>query len=426
MTTSEPARAGTTGAFVWVWLPGATDPVVAGRLLPAGQSNLGQVLAFTYGRSYLARADAISLFTPELPLQPGTVDPTAPPTRGREPMPLAGCLRDAAPDAWGRRVLNLRLGEDQNVELSELTYLLASDSDRIGALDFQVSATEYVRRGGDATLDQLMTMAELAEAGIPIPDDLADAAGHGTSIGGARPKALLRHGDRQLIAKFSSSTDDRPVVKAEAAAMALARELGIDAAGSELVRVRGKDVLLVDRFDRTVGGGRRQLVSALTILGLGEMSARYGSYPMLADAIKTSFAKPGQALRELYTRLVFNVCIGNNDDHLRNHAAFWDGTALELTPAYDLAPQPRRTAVSTQAIGLTDSGERASQLWACRKAAGAFRVGTADADAVIDHVVSGIRRHWEAAADAAELTRAERDTLLGREILNPYVFYDQP
>ncbi len=413
------------GAFVWVWLPGATDPVVAGRVQTTGTSNLGPVLSFTYGRSYVARADAIALFTPELPLRPGTFDPMKPAT-GREPTAVAGCLRDAAPDAWGRRVINLRLGPDPDVELSELTYLLASNSDRIGALDFQSSATDYVARGGTATLKQLIDVAERTEAGEPIPKDLATAAGHGTSIGGARPKALLTDGHRNLIMKFSSSTDDRPVVKAEAAGMALARAIGIDVPGIEVVRTAGKDVLAVERFDRTESGGRRLLLSALTILGLGEYSARYASYPMLADAITTSFRNPHQALRELYLRLVFNVCIGNNDDHLRNHAAFWDGAQLELAPAYDLTPQPRRTTVSNQAIAVTDSGDRASQLWVCRKAASAFHLTAAEANAVIDHVVTGIKEHWEQATDQAHLTQAERTTLMGREILNPYIFYDQP
>jgi len=161
--------------------------------------------------------------------------------------------------------------------------------------------------------------------------------------------------------------------------MMLARLVGIDTAGVEMMRAAGKDVLLVERFDRTLTGGRRQLVSALTILELDEFSARYASYPMLADVIRTSFVHPAAALRELYTRLVFSVCVGNNDDHLRNHAAFWDGASLELTPAYDLAPQPRSSPGSTQAIAVTGSGERASQLCSCRQAAPAFQLTAAEA-----------------------------------------------
>lgn len=411
---------------MWVWLPGTSQPVVAGRVQITGTSTFGSVLSFTYGRHYREMPGAISLFAPELPLRAGTFDPMAPATPGRDPVPLAGCLRDSAPDAWGRRVINLRFGPDADVELSELTYLLASSSDRIGALDFQLSSTEYQPRGGEATLEQLVEVVERTEAGEPIPDELAAAAGHGTSIGGARPKALIADGPRQLIAKFSSSTDDRPVVKAEAVGMILARKVGIDAPDVGVVHAAGKDVLLVDRFDRTSDGARRILLSGLTVLGMSELSARYSSYPMLADAIVSSFAHPRPALEQLYRRLVFNIAIGNNDDHLRNVAAFWDGRSLELAPAYDLTPQPRRSQVSAQAIAVTDDGDRASQLWVARKAAPAFHLSLPAANAIIEDITSDVRAHFDDAADRAELTSTERNTLLGREILNPYIFYDAP
>src|SRR5690349_16595519 len=118
-------------AYVWVWLPGRTQPVVAGRIARDGGNFM-----FNYGRSYLARKDAISLYETELPLRAGVL-----------PLPaglsMPNCLRDAAPDAWGRRVIiNRRLGAkagDANAaDLDELTYLLESGSDRIGALDFQL------------------------------------------------------------------------------------------------------------------------------------------------------------------------------------------------------------------------------------------------------------------------------------------------
>ena len=413
------------GAYVWVWLPGATTPVVAGRLQRVGRAQSDSVFAFAYGQSYVSRKDAVSLFTPELPLRPGTFDPSQPLDDAREPLTLAGCLRDAAPDAWGRRVINLRLGPNADTELDELTYLLASSSDRIGSLDFHESGTTWEPRGGEATLEQLMEASERVEAGETIPDDLVAAAEHGTSIGGARPKALLKDGTRELIAKFASTTDTRPVVKAEGAAMLLARAVGITVPRAQVVTVAGRDVLLAERFDRTPGGGRRQIISALTILGHSEYSARYSSYTELAEAVAKDFSEPAATLQELYRRLVFNVCIGNNDDHLRNHAAFWDGSALELTPAYDLTPQPRSTNTSTQAIAITGS-QRASQLQLCLQAAPSFHLTVTAAQQIHDVIISGIRASWDQAADEALLTKAEREMLMGREILNPYIFYPQP
>lgn len=316
--TSEPQQ-----AFVWVWLPEATDAVVAGRL-----DARGETVTFTYGRSYLARDDAIPLYLPELPLQRGTISPSA--------GDVAGCIADAGPDAWGQRViLNNHLGGDavDTADLHRLTYLLESGSDRIGALDFQASATEYAARSrGQASLDELARAAEKVERGVPLSPTLDEALLHGSSVGGARPKALLRDGERRLIAKFSSTTDTYPVVKGEFVAMELARRAGIDAAPVELTHALGKDALLIDRFDRPGGGRRRQMISALTILGLSEVEARYASYASLADEIRARFTEPVRTLHELFARIAFNVLTGNNDDHARNHAAFWDGARSRSRP----------------------------------------------------------------------------------------------
>lgn len=421
------AGAGPSRLYVWVWLPGATEPVVAGALDRAPEPVAGEpVLLFTYARSYRARSDALSLFAPELPLNAGTFDPAVP-ARGRAALPMHGCLRDAAPDAWGRRVLNLRLAGDPNVELSEMTYLSASSSDRVGALDFQDSATQYEHRGEPATLDQLVRAAEIIEAGLELPEDLAAAAGHGTSIGGARPKALLRDAGRRLIAKFPSTTDTRPVVKAEGLATLLAADVGLDVPRAEVVSVSGRDVLLLERFDRVHDGERRMMLSALTILGLHEMHSRYSSYLDIADAVRTGpWTDVAATVRELFARMVFNVCIGNTDDHLRNHAAFWDGAGLRLTPAYDLSPQPRSTSVATHAIGLTRSGERYSQLRLCRAAAVEMSISRAEADDVIDHVVTTIESGWHRACERARLTAQEAAALRGREFLHPSIFFEQP
>ena len=96
MTTSDRGAGGAAAAFVWVWLPGASEPVVAGRL-----DNVADSCVFTYGRSYLARDEAIALYLPELPLRGGRIAPVG-------ALAIAGCLRDAGPDAWGQRVILAR------------------------------------------------------------------------------------------------------------------------------------------------------------------------------------------------------------------------------------------------------------------------------------------------------------------------------
>lgn len=403
-------------AYVWIWLPGETEPVVAGRL----EADRGNI-AFNYGRSYLERASAISIYEPELPLKPGVL----PLLRG---LGMPGCIRDAAPDAWGRRViLNRKLGlkgaNTDTAELDELTYLLESGSDRIGALDFQRSPTEYVPRVAyHVQLAELIESAERVEKGIPLTPALDQALFHGSSLGGARPKALIEDQGRTYIAKFPSNSDLYNLVKAEFIAMRLAHLAGLDVAPVRLVRAANKDVLLIERFDRVAKGGgwaRKAMVSALTLLGLDDMMARYASYETLAEIVRHRFADPRNTLKELFSRLVFNILCGNTDDHARNHSAFWDGMALCLTPAYDICPQGRAGNEATQAM-LIVGNDRFSQLRTCLATAHHFLLSAQEARAVFDSQIAAIERHWDAVCDEAELSTVDRSLLWGRQFLNPF------
>lgn len=407
-----------TEAFVWIWLPGALEPVIAGRI-----ELDGGVYAFNYGRSYLERADAIPIYAPELPLHRGRIAPNA-------PLDMAGCLRDGAPDAWGRRVIINRLtglrGEAANsIDFDELTFMLNSGSDRIGALDFQTSADRYQPREQDnATLEELLEAAERVERGEPIPPALDKALFHGSSIGGARPKALIQDGEDKFIAKFSATNDTMAVVKAEFVAMRLAAEVGLDVAPVQLTKASGKDVLLVRRFDREwngTGWTRRAMVSALTMFGLSEMQARYASYVDLAEMVRARFTDPQATLRELFGRMVFNVLTGNTDDHARNHAAFWDGANLTLTPAYDICPQPRNGREANQAM-LVNGEDKRSRLESCRLSAQNFLLNDRDAHDLIDGQIKTITRLWGNICDEAALSEVERGYLWRRQFLNDYAF----
>lgn len=407
-------------AFVWIWLPGAIKPVVAGKLTKDGQN-----LSFNYGKSYLERSAAIPLYDQELPLKPGILPlPTG--------LSMPNCIRDAAPDAWGRRVLINRLtglkGRDagNTTQLDELTYLLESGSDRIGALDFQRSATEFKPRAAmNAPLDELLVAADMVEKGVPLTPELEQALHHGTSIGGARPKALIEDGDKKYIAKFSSSTDLYSVVKAEFIAMRLGALAGLHVAPVSMVQAAGKDVLLIERFDRVhVGDGwqRKSMVSALTLLGLDEMMARYASYEDLAEIIRHRFKNASSTLRELFSRLVFNILCGNTDDHARNHAAFWDGKMLELTPAYDICPQGRTGNEATQAMLISGEHNRMSQLSSCLASAHNFLLSPEEAQEIIEHQISVIEENWAGVCDKANLSQTDRTLFWKRQFLNDFAF----
>jgi serine/threonine-protein kinase HipA len=341
---------------------------------------------------------------------------------------IPNCIRDTAPDAWGRRVIiNKQFGlkgrDADTGSLDELTYLLESGSDRIGALDFQRSPTEYVpRTPNNASLEELLASAERVEQGVPLTAEIDQALFHGSSIGGARPKALLENRGSKYIAKFSSSSDLYNVVKAEYVAMRLASLAGLEAAPVKLVKAAGKDVLLIERFDRIAldsGWARKSMVSALTLFGLSEMTARYASYEDLAEIIRHRFTQPGETLKELYGRLVFNILCGNTDDHARNHAAFWNGKELTLTPAYDICPQGRTGNEATQAILITGEN-RFSQLKTCLAAAHHFLLSRQAAVAVIDRIETAIRDHWERVCEEAELGPVDKNYLWGRQFLNPF------
>ena len=406
-------------AFVWIWLPGETEPVVAGRL----EADDGNIL-FNYGKSYLERINdkpAIAIYDPELPLKAGLLPLP-------EGLTMPGCIRDAAPDAWGRRVIiNKKLGlkgaDTDTAELDELTYLLESGSDRIGALDFQRSPTEYVpRTANNVSMEELIESVERVEKGVPLTPELDQALFHGSSIGGARPKALIQDQGKKYVAKFSSSTDLYSVVKAEFIAMRLAELAGLNASPVKLANAANKDVLLIERFDRVPKGdkwARKAMVSALTLFRLDDRMARYASYETLSEIIRHRFTDPKHTLKELFSRLVFNILCGNTDDHARNHAAFWDGKTLTLTPAYDICPQGRAGNEASQAM-LISGGNNLSQLKTCLETAHNFLLSEEEASDTFGNLTAVIEQHWEAVCEEAELNEVDKRLLWKRQFLNPY------
>lgn len=408
MTTSDEL-------YVWTWLPGQTEPVLAGRV-----DQAGPLVTFVYALRYRMRPDAISLFEPELPLAAGVQEPV-------DGLTIAGALRDGSPDRWGRGVIERRRGAAPN-SLTEIDYMLSSSSNRFGALDFQVGRETYVPRDDSTTLDELHTAAMILDEGGELSSSLDAALMHGTSLGGARPKATLTESDgTEWLAKFSSS-DDRvfSVVNAEAAMLELARRVGIDVPESRVVSSLGKEVLLVRRFDRDGSGGRRHVVSGLTMARTDEMYARYVSYPQILDVLREHAEDPTQPGPELFRRIAMNIAISNNDDHARNHAAFWDGRHLMLTPAYDLAPGQRSgdTFEQAMAFGRGDPGPKVSSFAALVRESETYGLSAAEARGIIDHLTATIHEHWNDAAESARLTAADKKILRERQVLPRAAFFD--
>ncbi|MES1942464.1 HipA-like protein family [Salinisphaera sp. PC39] len=331
---------------------------------------------------------------------------------------LPGAIADAAPDNWGRRVIEYRSNQ---ARLSEIEYLLSGGGDRIGALHFQPDPHCYQPpKQSTATLSQILDAAAYVESQAPLPEDLRLALEHGTSIGGARPKAAIRDEHGHWIAKFSSSQDRFSVVESELATLSLARLCGIDVPEHRLAHVDGKSILLVRRFDRLTGHSgitRRLLLSALTLLQLDETEARLASYPELAEVLRRLSRRPQEDTVELYRRMVFNILIGNTDDHAKNHACFWDGEWLELTPAYDLLPTPRVGQEGRQAMDVGDAG-KASTLSNARSQAGRFGLTVDQAEAVIADTCARMA-DWKDMYEQAGVPPAEIDRLSQATIMSP-------
>ena len=186
-----------------------------------------------------------------------------------------------------------------------------------------------------------------------------------------------------------------------------------------------KDVLLVERFDRKVTESRvckRHMLSALSLMLLDAMEARYASYLDLADQIRQRFMDPQASLRELFARISFNILIGNTDDHARNHAAFWDGNTLTLTPAFDICPQSRAGGEVNQAMGIGGRRRNLATLDNPRSVCQHFMLSNDEATALIDEQERTVRTEWDVVCEEANLPHGERERLWEGAVRNPFCF----
>jgi len=336
------SKASASECFVYITLPGATSATTAGRFVLEKNQQGDPLGRFVYGRSYLNNPDAVPIDPVELLLSEKTYETVQ--LNG-----IFGALRDGGPDFWGRRVIEKHAGKAQ---LGELDYLLESPDDRAGALGFGLNKVPPApQRKFNKTLD-LEKLQNLADALIKdeIPKDpdaaqVQDLILLGTSMGGARPKAVVQDHDGLWIAKFNRPDDRWNNTRVEHAMLRLARECGISTAESRIEAVAGKDVLLIKRFDREKtpkGFTRARMISGLTLLHADDalaMRSRW-SYVLLVEELRRVVAEPKKDARELFRRMCFNALISNIDDHPRNHAVIAKDKDWKLSPAYDLTPAP--------------------------------------------------------------------------------------
>ena len=411
MTSEAPAE-----CFVYITLPGQTEPVTAGRFALAVNRRGAPEGRFVYGRSYLERPNAVALDPVELKLSTRTYATAA--LNG-----VFGALRDASPDHWGRRIIQRHLGTAQP---GEMEYLLYSPDDRAGALGFGLNQTPPApKRRFNQTLD-LAKVQSIADSIVADDDRAAGADGAaddrdqveklmviGTSMGGARPKAVVEDEAGLWIAKFSRPDDTWNSARVEHAMLILARACGLTTAQSRVVEVAaGRDVLLVKRFDREktqAGYLRARMISALTLLRTEDtdQSRDKWSYVLLAEEVRRVCADPAQNAAELFRRMCFNALISNIDDHPRNHALIAKENQWKLSPAYDLTPAvPISIKRRDLALECGDAGRFANASNLLSQSA-RFLLEPGQAAAMIDAMQAQVRGTWYATARAAGV--CERD-----------------
>ena len=396
-----------------------------GAWAPCGRLELTQdgpqVMAsnFAYGLRYLERGNAVEVDPVSLSLN----DRAAVREKVLFPanaLPIFGGIRDAAPDAWGRRVIEAKLKVPAN-SLPESQYLLHAGSDRVGALDVRESLQEAPRPGLATwnSLQYLMEAAERIEEGQPIPANLEVIFQDGTALGGARPKASVRDEAQVLwLAKFSSRSDAFNIPLVEYCALRLAAEAGLTVPPLQYLTLGSRSVMLIRRFDRywvaadatataplpdnlmdTVPAAgvvekRMPFVSGLTLLACDESESRTKSYGDLAGAIRR-YCHPAvirEDNRQLFSRMVYNVLVSNDDDHLRNHGFVWNPRlrGWRLSPLYDVLPRPSVAFERQLHLGIGPQG-RAATLDNAFAAREMFTLSQADAAGAIAAIWATVR-----------------------------------
>ncbi|WP_375787725.1 type II toxin-antitoxin system HipA family toxin [Bradyrhizobium sp. Pha-3] len=353
-----------------------------------------QFSIFAYDAAWSKNPNAFAL-QPDMPVDQGPYHASAQSGDTREA--LAGVFSDAAPDSWGRRLLERAYGKG----LSEFEYLtLSDDACRQGALRFVDDEGKVITgKAGEAAprLLDLQAITELAcayEQGKELAaEQMRALAGAGAS-GGARPKANVREGDVLWLAKFTSVHDQHPIEQVEVATLRLARSCGIRIPE---VRLELADthfpVALVQRFDRR-GRARIPYISART--ALGKKGEELGSYTEIVDFMRTYSPEPKADFAELYRRMVFTILVSNKDDHLKNHGFLYVGSGRwRLSPMFDVNPAPDREAHLETAIMEGGAHDRSIKL--AVDACEFFEIAEAEARKIIRDTAQRISDGWREA-----------------------------
>ncbi len=353
---------------------------------------------------------------------------------------IFGCFADALPDRWGRTLLLRReqiMAREENRPLRRLSsfeFLTGIDDfSRVGGFRFKETPDgEFVNADSMMHIPPLTEIRELIAAckeiekseeknALPEKYWIAQLVQPGSSLGGARPKANVVDIDGSIyVAKFPSLRDDYDVGLWEHFCHLLAQGAGINAAQTKVLAIADKHhTLLSRRFDRTDNGRRKHFASAMTLLGLndGDNATTGHGYVDIVDFIIAGCCDVDANLRELFRRVAFNICVGNSDDHFRNHGFLLTAKGWTLSPAYDMNP----TLSRHQALlinGTTNTADLSVLLGSCDE----YMLSPETAKGIIDEVTDALR-DWRTLAN--KLGVAKREISMFQKAFDSRIKYEK-
>ena len=348
---------------------------------------------------------------------------------------IFGCFSDALPDRWGRTLLKRReqiqASEEKRAvrSLSSFDYLMGIDDfSRMGGFRFKRELEDdYINVSPSLKIPPLTEIRELIHASqeveksedndvLPEKKWITQLIQPGTSLGGARPKAgVLDEMGNLCIAKFPSKKDDYDTGIWEHFSHLLAQKAGIQVAQTRVLDGLGKyHTLLSRRFDRTDDVKRIHFASSMSLLGLkdGDNAQSGFGYLDIVDFIIQGCCDVEKNLHELYRRVAFNICIGNSDDHFRNHGFLLTPKGWTLSPAYDMNP----TLNEHQSLLINESSNKADirvLLDSCES----YMINKEEAEIIIHDVQAAVSK-WENLAIQLQIPIRERNIFKDRFKLN--------
>lgn len=366
-------------SLVRVWLPGTSDPVVAGEFTL--ENGVGR---FVYATTYLQNPDRVALDPVQLPLKRSTLRQSG----------VFGVFRDSGPDSWGRSMLTRQHGA-----LDDLDCLKLAGEDGVGAL----TLSEALPHDYPGLHEIELAARAIEQYGADMDDPVQRAMAPTTSLGGAKPKLTISYTDGLWIAKFPERGDHRFIANNEHSMLKLARLCGIQTPRTEVYQLQdGRFILLSKRFDREWipeegGFGRLLYGSAHTVLGLTgneQVDAASKSYLTLADRMRrwVGRAQP-EELKRLWQRIAFNGLVGNGDDHARNHGLLHTPQGWRLSPAFDIVAFPYKGHLPL-ALRFHSKGAVFSEA-AVLETAQIFGLDPEESQEELIRMAKTVEEHWE-------------------------------